>query len=355
MHTDKKKFLISPGCSIKTAMKQLDLSHGKILFLIDERNKLIGSLSDGDIRRWILSGGDLESKVENACHLHPFSVTKGYDTELVKKEILDKKFSAVPILDFDGSILDILFWDEILEDSKWTPEIKVLDCDVLIMAGGQGSRLEPFTKILPKPLIPIGDKAIIELIIDKFLKFSVKHFYISIYHKAKIIKSYFEEQSPSYLIDYLEEEMQLGTIGALSLLKGKLNKPLIVANCDVLIDIDYAEFLEFHQNNKFDISIIASVVHHKIPYGICEIENGGILTKLIEKPEYSFLVSTGMYIINPNLIDLIPQNTFYHVTEFIDKVQSQGGKIGVFPISANSWVDTGEWHEYKKTLERFKV
>ena len=179
------------------------------------------------------------------------------------------------------------------------------------------------------------------------------HFFISINHKAKIIKSYFEELSPSYSIEYIEETKQLGTIGALAFLTGKLSKPILVTNCDIIIDTDYNELLEFHLNNNYDISLVASVMQHKIPYGICEIENGGILSKFSEKPEYSFLASTGMYIINKSLLQLIPENTFYHITHLIEKVRGNGGKVGVFPISENSWFDTGEWQEYRKTLGRF--
>jgi dTDP-glucose pyrophosphorylase len=355
MSKEISKYIIHSGVTVKTAMKQLDLAHGKILFLANDDGKLVGSLTDGDIRRWILSGGDLESSVENACHLKPFSLVKGYEVELVKKEMLKEKYSAIPILDFEGRIHEILFWNEMFEETEFPHKDKVLDCNVVIMAGGQGARLEPFTKILPKPLIPIGDKTIIELIIDKFLNYSVKHFFVSINYKAKIIKSYFEELSPSYSIEYIEETKQLGTIGALAFLKGKFNKSILITNCDIIIDADYAELLEFHQNNKFDVSLVASAMNHKIPYGVCEIENGGVLTKFTEKPEFSFLASTGMYIINPAILELIPQNTFYHITHLIENVREKGGRVGVFPISENSWLDTGEWHEYKKTLERFKI
>ncbi|NMB82154.1 MAG: NTP transferase domain-containing protein [Ignavibacteria bacterium] len=355
MQKEINKYLVQPGITVKEAMKQLDSSHGKVLFLADSDKKLLGSLTDGDIRRWILSGGSLNSNVESACHLKPFTVLNGYDNDSVKKEILKGKFSAVPVLDFEGRILNIIFWDELFEEEDIKRKDKKLECYVMIMAGGKGTRLEPFTKILPKPLIPIGDKAIIELIIDKFLDYSVGHFFVSINHKAKIIKSYFEELAPGYSIEYIEETKQLGTIGALAFLKGKLEKPVLVTNCDIIIDTDYSELLDFHVKNNYDISLVASVMHHKIPYGICEIENGGTLSKFSEKPEYSFMASTGMYIINPGIIDLIPENTFYHITHLIEKVRNYSGKVGVFPISENSWLDTGEWHEYKKTLERLKI
>lgn len=355
MSKEITKYLIHTSNTIKAAMKQLDQSHGKVLFIVDDNKRLIGSLTDGDIRRWILSGNELENNVKNACNSKPYAVVIGYDIKEVKKEILKEKYSAIPVLDFNRMIVDILFWDELLEPIEFHPHTKVLESHVVIMAGGQGTRLEPFTKILPKPLIPIGDKTIIEMIMDKFHNFAIIHFIVSINHKAKIIKSYFEELAPSYSIEFVEETMQLGTIGALAFLKGKLSKPILVTNCDIIIDADYTELLDFHTRNNYDISLVASTMNHKIPYGVCEIESGGLLTKFTEKPEYSFLASTGMYIINPELLELIPENTFYHITHLIEKVRENGGKVGVFPISENSWLDTGEWHEYKKTLERFKI
>ncbi|NVO08512.1 MAG: NTP transferase domain-containing protein [Bacteroidales bacterium] len=350
-----EQYLIKEGTTVRLAMKQLDSTHRKILFLIDENGKLLGSLSDGDIRRWILAEGALDVDVISACHLNSFAVREGYDYKDAKAQILKEKYSAVPIIDINGIIIDILFWDEILEESKLKVEYDKIDVEVVIMAGGQGTRLEPFTKILPKPLIPIGDKTIIEIIIDKFLDFKIDHFLVSVNHKAKIIKSYFEELSPEYSIEYIEEKMPLGTIGSLTLVKGRFNKPILITNCDIIIDANYSEFVEFHKKNKYDISLVASLMHHKIPYGICEIENGGTMTDFKEKPEYSFLASTGMYIINPELIELIPDNTFYHITHLMQQVRERGGKVGVFPISEDSWLDTGEWNEYKKTIEKFKI
>src|SRR3990172_11268217 len=137
MNKEISKYIIHPGITVKEAMKQLDLSQGKVLFLAEENQKLIGSLTDGDIRRWILSVGDLDSKVENTCNLQPFSVVKGYDNEFVKKEILKEKYSAIPVLDFEGKILDILFWDEMFDESELQRKVKLLDCHVVIMAGGQ--------------------------------------------------------------------------------------------------------------------------------------------------------------------------------------------------------------------------
>jgi len=166
MKEDISSFIIHPDNSLRKAMKQLDESHSKLLFLADEKDTLLGTLTDGDLRRWILNGGDLETNVEKVCHLKPYFVYEDYDIEEVRKEVLKEKFSAVPVVSDEKKILHILFWDVLFESHKdEEPETEQLDIPVVIMAGGQGTRLEPFTKILPKPLIPIGDKTILEMII----------------------------------------------------------------------------------------------------------------------------------------------------------------------------------------------
>lgn len=356
MKTEKSinQYFIYKDATVRGAMKQLDSSHRKVLFLVDEKNRLIGSVSDGDIRRWILAEGSLEASVTATCNLNTFFINKKDDYQEIKEVILDKKFTAIPICDDDRTILDIVFWDQVVDGHKINQKYEKLDANVVVMAGGKGTRLEPFTNVLPKPLIPIGDKTIIEIIIEKFVVFQVKHFFVSINHKAKIIKSYFEEISPEYSIQYLEENMPLGTIGALSLMKSINSKPILITNCDIIIDTNYTDFLNFHIENHYDISLVASMMNHKVPYGVCEIEKGGQLIDFKEKPEYSFLASTGMYIINSDLLELIPKDTFFHITDLMQIVRERGGKVGVFPIGEDAWLDTGQWSEYKKTIDKFK-
>lgn len=347
-----EQYLVHTDITIRVAMKQLDSSHRKVLFLVDERNMIKGSISDGDIRRWILSEGSLEDSIFKVANPNTYFVNVGYDFDILKSVIFEKKYTAVPICNEDNSIYDIIFWDQISQGYKKILKHDKIDAHVIVMAGGKGTRLEPFTKVLPKPLIPIGDKTIIEIIIEKFCEYQIEHFFVSVNHKAKIIKSYFEEIAPSYKIEYIEEEKPLGTIGALSMLDGKFQKPIIITNCDIIIDTNYSDFVNFHIENKYDISLVASMMNHKVPYGVCEIEKGGLLVDFKEKPEYSFLASTGMYIINPELISLIPKDTFFHITDLMKLVKEKSGKIGVFPIGEDAWLDTGEWNEYRKTVDR---
>ena len=219
------------------------------------------------------------------------------------------------------------------------------------MAGGSGTRLEPFTKVLPKPLIPVGDKPVIDHIIDRFRAYGIREFYLTIHHMSKILRAYFEEKCPDYSIGFAEEDEPRGTAGSLKLLKDKLNKPFFVSNCDIIIEADYADLYRFHTKNSYDITLVASTKQYNIPYGICELNGGGSLERIKEKPEYNFLVNAGMYVLNPAVLELIPDNQLFHITHLIDKIKENGGQIGVYPVSEKAWIDVGQWAEYRKALK----
>jgi dTDP-glucose pyrophosphorylase len=349
-----RHLLIDKNKTLKEAMRQLEETGKKILFVKSNRSKLFGSLTDGDIRRWILSEGSLQDPVEKVCNLAPFFVTRNYGPDRLKKEFQEKAISCVPVVNGKKEIVDLLFWEDVFQGDREKKPVRRIGIPVVIMAGGQGTRLDPFTRILPKPLIPIGDKTVVEIIIDRFLEFGVKKFYLTVNHKSRIIKSYFEELNPPYAIEYVDEEIPLGTAGSLKLLYPKVRSSLLVTNCDVLVKIDYGELVEHHQKNRNDLTLVASLRNYHIPYGICEIANGGTLTKITEKPEYSFLVNTGMYVIRKEALNHIPSRQMFHITQLIEKIKETGGKIGVFPIGEEAWLDTGEWAEYKKALEKIQ-
>jgi len=350
MLKDFEEILIDKNKTVIQAMQQLDMTAKKILFVIDKDYKLIGSLTDGDIRRWVLKGGSLDSKIEEASFKQTYYVYHNYDVEKVKRDILDKKIAYVPVLNSDGSISEFLVWDRLVDDKLRKAVRESINLPLVIMAGGKGTRLDPFTYILPKPLIPVNNKSILELIIEHFTEYNIKDIYISVNYKSKIIKSYFEEIDKHYNLYFIDESKPLGTAGSLSLLKGEFNSDFILTNCDIIIEADYLDIVNHHFKNKNDITIVASMKNYKIPYGVCEIENGGNLKNIIEKPEYNFLVNTGMYIISKNIINLVPEDTFFHMTDLINSAKENDKKIGVYPISEKSWIDTGEWEEYKKAL-----
>jgi len=346
--------LIDKSATVKEAMKQLDVTAEKILFVVSDNNVLVGSLTDGDIRRWILNDGALSDSVNNVCFKGTFFVDTQFVLADVKEEIQKRQIIYVPVVNKDKEIIEFLVWDKLFDGKLLRKTKEPLDAEVVIMAGGKGTRLDPFTKILPKPLIPVGDKSILEIIIDKFVDYQVNEFYVSVNHKAKIIKSYFEEIQPGYKINFLYEEKPLGTVGSLKQLEGAFTKEIVLTNCDIIIEADYADLLKHHREQKNDITIVASLKHYSIPYGVCEIENGGQLLNIKEKPEYDFLVNTGMYIINPDVLKFIPPNEFFHITHLIDKIKPTH-RIGIYPISEYSWTDTGEWIEYKKAVEKLRL
>ena len=228
-----------------------------------------------------------------------------------------------------------------------------INLPVVIMAGGQGTRLRPLTNVIPKPLIPISEKTILEVIMDQFEGIGCKKFYISVNYKAEILEYYFNHLEHKYDIEFFREEKPLGTIGSVSLLKNKINTPFFVSNCDNLIDQDFRDVYEYHQNNQNDITIITSVKSYQIPYGVIETGPNGLLTNLTEKPEMTYMINTGVYILQPELINEIPSNHFFHITDLIIRLREKNGKIGCFPVSEKSWTDIGDWTEYNKILCKY--
>lgn len=193
-------------------------------------------------------------------------------------------------------------------------------------------------------------KTMLEEIFERFADYRCNEFHISVNYKAELIEYYIKQQKLPYNISFFKEVKPLGTAGSLTMLKGKINKTFIVSNCDILIDQDYSEILDYHKKNKNEITIVAALKHYPIPYGIIETGNNGNLLKLIEKPELTFQINSGMYFIEPQLINEIPEHEFFHITQLIDQVKERGGAVGVFPVSERSWRDIGEWSEYQKLI-----
>jgi NDP-sugar pyrophosphorylase family protein len=219
------------------------------------------------------------------------------------------------------------------------------------MAGGKGTRLAPLTNVYPKPLIPIGEKTIVETIMDKFVAHNCHDFYMSVNYKADSIKNYFDFiNNPEYNIHYFQEDKPLGTAGSLRLLKDKINSTFFVSNCDILIEEDYSEILNYHRSNNNELTVVAAVKTLSIPYGTIITGENGILESIEEKPTLSFKINTGLYILEPSLLNDIPDE-FYHITHLMEKLKTQGRRVGVYPISQNDWKDMGEWTEYLRMIK----
>jgi dTDP-glucose pyrophosphorylase len=347
------QILIGPDDTIKQALKKMDEAGSKIVFVAGKEKLLIGALSDGDIRRWILKGGHISANAKAVMVRAPKYLEEGYSQGAAKELVVKGRFECVPVVDARKRIKGAVWWFDFFKDKS--PKFVKLNLPVVIMAGGKGARLVPITNILPKPLMPIGDKPITQHIIERFANYGCHQVYMSINFKAKLIKAYFSDVSGDCDLNFIEESKPLGTAGSLYLLKRKIKKSFFLTNCDVLVDADYADIVKFHRERGNKITIVGSMKHFTIPYGTCEIKKGGDLRAVREKPEYDFLVNTGMYIIEPEVLKLIPDQAFMHMTELIGKCIKKGVKIAVYPISEKSWVDAGHWEQLQETLERLGV
>ena len=266
--------------------------------------------------------------------------------EFIKKAMEIHRIECMPVVNESHELINVFFWEDVFATENRLNNIH-LNLPVIIMAGGKGTRLKPLTNVIPKPLIPIGEKTIIEEIMDRFLNVGCNIFYISVNYKADTIKHYFE-QLPicPYSLNYFHEDKPLGTVGSLYLIKEKIHSTFFISNCDIIINEDYFQILKYHQVNGNELTIVSALKHYPIPYGIIETSNGGLLSEFKEKPELTFQINSGMYVLEPHLLHEIPENEFYHITQLIEKIRNRGGKVGVFPVSEGSWKDIGEWKEY---------
>lgn len=340
-----KEFLIDEECTMLEAMELLDKVAKKVLF-ITKQGRLIAAITDGDVRRWILKKGNLEAKVKDIANYNPIYLF-AKDKAIAKEYMLKNSVEALPIVDENMRILSIIFWD-----NKVISNRKKLEVPIVIMAGGLGTRLYPYTKILPKPLIPIGEIPIAEHIINRFNHSGSNDFYLIVNHKKNMIKAYFNEIEKDYKITYIDEDKPLGTGGGLSLLKGKINSTFILSNCDILIEEDYEKMYNFHKKENNLITMVCSLKKIKIPYGVVEIGVNGKIESMKEKPELSFFTNTGMYIVESRIIDELEENRSIGFPDIIEQYKNAGKKIGVYPISESAWMDMGQLDEMEEMIKR---
>lgn len=347
-----KNLIILPDITIKHALKKLSQTGEKCLVVADQNNTLLGTLSDGDLRKAILKGAGVGGSIVDIYQPKPTVLVRDkYKLEQAKELFIKYKFDLIPIVDEKGKVIDVLVWEEVFKNGE-KKQRTYLDAPVVIMAGGKGTRLEPFTKVLPKPLVPIHEKPVIEHIIEKFTAVGVREFYLTVNYKSRILKAFFEELNPDYSVSFVEEPKPLGTAGSLEFLEGKFDKPFLVTNCDIIIDADYSDLYAFHRKKEYDITLVASIKNYIIPYGTCELNSDGHLNHIKEKPEYNFLVNTGLYILNQEVLELIPKGKVYHMNNLIEDAKNHGMKVGVYPINEDLWIDVGQWAEYKKAIEK---
>tara|TARA_B110000003_G_C16630880_1_gene526595 strand:+ start:612 stop:1652 length:1041 start_codon:yes stop_codon:yes gene_type:complete len=344
------KILINNQTKVNQALKIFDKLGGQCLYVIKKNKFLVGSLTDGDWRRASLKGKSKNVTVEEICNKSPFKINKKTSTNKIKKILSKNELDSIPLVNKKNLILKIIFKNQLLEKKI----IKKLSTPIIIMAGGKGTRLSPFTEVLPKPLIPIKGKTVISRIIQNFIAKGFKKFFISINEKSKIIKSYFEEKNFRNEIRFIEEKKPLGTAGALSKLHKINSKNFFVTNCDTIIDYDISKIIKHHNNNKNSLTILVVKKNYSIPYGVCKKNTDDDLIEITEKPKLSYLINIGSYVLNKETIKLLKKNTRYDFNNFVKILKKNKKKVGVYKISEKRWRDVGTWEEYKKSVSLMK-
>lgn len=351
-----KNILIHETETIKGALKKLDKTSEKILLIVDKSKKLQGTISDGDIRRCILKGSNLGDSIRGAYNHAPiFFKKEKFSIEKAKKVFLKSKVQVIPILDKEGKVIDFITWDKAFRgDRKEVFDRANLDIPVVIMAGGKGARLEPFSKILPKSLIPVGEKPIIEIIIDKFRKYGIENYYLTLNYKGKMVEAYFETLERDYKVHYIWDGDFSGTAGSLKLLQKDIADTFIVSNCDVFVNADFEEVVAMHKEKKALLTVLSSIRHHVLPYGVIEFKEGGDLTDIHEKAEHSMVVNTGVYVLDREALQFISKKSHFDMTDLIKKLVSNKKKVIIYPVNENDFIDIGQWEEYRKALQKLQ-
>lgn len=337
---------ISSKSKLLDALKRMDKIDKKLLIVFDAE-EFVGLISAGDIQRAIIGNIGLEVEVGSIIREDCRYATTEMPYTEIRSLMIDFRMELCPVIDANGKLDRFYYWEDLFEPIE-EPKKRQFNIPVVIMAGGFGTRLKPLTNVLPKPLIPIGEKTMLEEIMDRFHRHGCDNFLISVNYKADLIDFYLNSQSLPYNTHCYVEEKPLGTAGSLHLLKDRVRETFFVTNCDILIEDDYSEIIDYHREHENEITLVAALKHFPISYGILETVEGGQLTGIEEKPELTFKINSGMYILEPHLLHEIPEDSLFHITQLIENVMARKGRIGVFPVSEKSWKDMGEVGEIRK-------
>lgn len=346
---DLELFMVEKGTSVKDGMSKIGENNKGIIFVCQGR-KLISCVTDGDIRRHLLRGGGLSDDITAIGNVEPVYLSVS-DQKKAETLMLQKGIRAVPVLDSQRQITDILF----LHEDQSRIQHSHLGIPLVIMAGGKGTRLKPYTDILPKPLIPVGDKTITEHIMDRFGIYGCENITMIVNYKKDFIKAYFKDNEVARNITFIEEQEYLGTGGGLKLLEPVMHDTFFMSNCDVLIDADYEEILKYHRNAGNIITLVCARKKFEVPYGTIQTDIEGKVTGLKEKPGFEYKVNTGFYLIEPKFLGRIPEATFIHITDVIEKCIQMGDKVGSFLIDEASFMDMGQMDELEKMKNRLQM
>jgi dTDP-glucose pyrophosphorylase len=337
--------LVYEDTSVKEALQIIDKGTMRIAIVVDNDKRLLGTLNDGDIRRSILLGIDLSQSIQDVYYRTPTVAYENESKESIIAKAISNKVYQIPIIDKKAKLIDVL-------DLATLLAIKKKKNKVIIMAGGLGTRLRPLTESTPKPLLHVGNKPILQTIVESFASQGFENFIISLNYKSHMIKEHFGDGSNFGIhIEYLEEKKRLGTAGALSLLKKKPNEPFFVMNGDILTNIDFTKLLDFHISSNSNATMCVREYQYQVPYGVIETKNEQI-TSIVEKPVNKFFVNAGIYLLSPSVLEYIPNDEFYDMPTLFEFLINQQKNVLSFPIH-EYWMDIGQHHDFEKANEEY--
>lgn len=338
--------LISQNQSLHEALEKINniKTEPLVLFVINDKSQMLGTLTDGDVRRALIRGVNVNDKISDAMHCGFNFLRKGVNDNVEGiHHQRNLKMKLVPILDDDNHIVEIINLD------KYKTKLPI---DAVLMAGGKGERLRPLTEKTPKPLIKVGDKCIIDYNIDRLLSYGIKHISVTVNYLAEQLEEHFQEERDGVKINTVREPKYLGTMGSIKFVDTFYNDTVLVMNSDLFTNIDYEDFYMHFKQHDADMSVAAVPYVVKVPYGVFNLE-GRNIKGVTEKPTISYYANAGIYLIKKNLLDFIPNNEFYNATDFMDKLISSGYKVIRYPISGY-WIDIGQHDELERAREIVK-
>jgi dTDP-glucose pyrophosphorylase len=358
MEKNIKKYLFSENSKLIDAVNSLEKISDKCLIIINTKNKLKGTITDGDIRRAILKGVELNSGIKKVYKKNPVKIyldeynnNNNYNYNNLFSQ---DNYRIIPIVNRKNEVVNLLKGVKNFNDKNNIYSNKFKNVNVVIMSGGEGKRLLPYTTVIPKPLVPVNDKPIIDHIIDRFKNLGVNNFYLTVNYKMNLIKAYFFQKKNKFKINFLSEKKPLGSAGSLAFLRKKIKKNFFLTNCDSLVISNYQSIYKFHEKKDLDLTIVCSKKNYHVPYGTCLINNKSMLASIEEKPTYNFLINTGFYVVNPKVLKFIKKNEYLAMDVFIKFLLKKKIKIGVYQIDENSWLDFGQWNVFNKSAEFLK-
>jgi len=342
----ENKHLFSQNSTVREALIKLDaLATDAILIVVDEDNVLKGSLTDGDLRRGFIKGLGFENSLLEFIQPNPkYILSEKFNQELLE-DYRSRNFKIVPIVDQEMKVIDVL---------NFKTRSTLLPVDAVLMAGGEGKRLRPLTENTPKPLLKVGDKPIIEYNIDRLAGVGVKNIYLSINYLGEQLEDYFQDGASKQLkIEYVREDKPLGTIGSVLLVNNFEHDEILVMNSDLLTNIDFEDFYKTFKNSEADMAVAATTYSVDVPYAVLETDEVHRVKSLKEKPRYTYYSNAGIYILKKELLKMIPENTFFDITDLMDKLLEMNLKLVTFPINGY-WLDIGKHDDFNKAQEDIK-